>query len=123
MKSNIPINKALRCLTALALLASGAATTVRVAAPPSMYAQVLLRPLTPGEITKYSLGSIQKSSGLTTLGVGEPAYFEALVNNAIAPSAITNVTWTLTSKPLTSTAALTNSPLGTNIPTYKSADQ
>jgi predicted CXXCH cytochrome family protein len=87
-----------------------------------MYAQVLPRPLTPGEITKYGLGSIQKSSGLSTLGVGEPAYLEALVNIAIAPSAITNVTWTLTSKPIGSLATLTNSPLGANIPTYKTAD-
>jgi hypothetical protein len=122
MKTTIPHYKALCCLPAVALLASGAGTPARAAAP-SMYAQLLLRPLTPTEIAQYGLGPIQTSPGLTTLGVGQPAYLEALVNLAVAPATITNVSWTLTVKPVGSLAALTNSPLGMNIPTYKIADQ
>jgi predicted CXXCH cytochrome family protein len=122
MKPNIPVYKALRCLMAVALIGTGAASNIMAAAIP-MYAQVQLRPLTPSEITKYGLGTIQKSAGISTLGVGEPVYLDALVNKAVPASTITNVSWTLTSKPVGSLAVLTNSPLGTNIPTYKVADQ
>ena len=107
------------------LLISGALALVTVAnaAAPALNGQVTLRPLTPSEIKDYSLTGLQGASGLSTLGVGEPAYLEVLVNAAIAPSNIVSVTWTLTTKPIGSLAALAPSPLGTNIPTYKTADR
>ena len=60
-----------------------------------------LRPLTPTEISKYQLTNppAQFSAGLDNIGIGEPAYLEALVNTAILPANISNVTWTLTSRP------------------------
>jgi hypothetical protein len=39
------------------------------------------------------------------------------------PATITNVTWTLVTNPPLSSAVLTNSPLGTNVPPYKMADR
>lgn len=105
----------------VALLAAGAATTMRAA--PALNGQVTLRPLTPQDIKDYSLTGLQGASGLSAVGVGQPAYLEALVNIAIAPSNITSVTWVLTNKPIGSVATLASSPLGTNVPTFKMADR
>ena len=57
------------------------------------------------------------------MGVGQPAYLDALVNIAVPPTDIVSVTWTLTNQPIGSVAALAPSPLGTNVPTYNPADQ
>ena len=45
------------------------------------------------------------------------------MNIAIAPSNIVSVTWALTNTPPFSTAAFTNSPLGTNVPVYDVSDR
>jgi nitrate reductase cytochrome c-type subunit len=84
-----------------------------------------LRPLSHTEISTYSLTNPpgQFSGGLTTVGIGEPAYLEALANLSLSPSAITNVTWTLVSKPAGSSASLQPSNLGTNVPVYYPADK
>jgi len=105
------------------LLAAAATVTTVQAAGPALQGQITLRPLTPQDIKDYSLTGAQGASGLTTVGKGQPAYLEVLVNNALTNSDITNVTWTLTSKPDFSTATLAPSPLGTNVPTYKMADR
>lgn len=104
-----------------ALLTAGAATPMWAA--PALNGQVTLRPLTPQDIKDYSLTGLQGASGLSAVGVGQPAYLEALVNIGIAPSNITSVTWVLTNKPIGSVAALASSPLGTNVPTFKMADR
>ncbi len=122
MKTKIWMKSVPACLMAGSLLAIGGATTA-LAAGPAMQGQVTLRTLTPTEIKTYSLTGIQGASGLNTVGVGQPAYLEALVNAAIAPSNIVSVTWTLTSKPIGSAAVLLPTPLGTAIPTYKMADR
>ena len=122
MKINIAMTKTGTCLLAAALMTLGAATTAGAAAV-TLQAQVLPRPLTPTEMTTYGLSSLQKSAGLSTIGVGEPAYLEVLVNIAVPRATITNVSWSLTAKPIGSLAALATSPLGTNVPTYKSADK
>ncbi|HWC60079.1 MAG TPA: hypothetical protein VHC44_10340, partial [Verrucomicrobiae bacterium] len=114
MKIHVLLRRA-SLLAAMALLAMGSATTV-MAAPPALNGKVVLRQLTPTEIKTYSLGSAQGASGMTAVGVGQPAYLDALVNAAIAPSNIVSVTWTLTGKPSGSIAALVASPLGTNVP-------
>ena len=113
------------CWTAVLLAAVISTTTVHAAAP-ALQAQVTLRPLTPSEINDYALTNvpnIQGASGLSTVGVGQPAYLEVLVNYAVTNADITNVTWSLTSQPVGSTAALTESPLGPDVPTYKMADR
>src|SRR4051812_12383915 len=94
-----------------------------LAAAPALQGQITLRPLTPGEIQTYALKDVQRASGLSTVPVGAPAYLELLVNNAIPAADITNVSFTLSSKPIGSAAALGNSPLGANVPTYKIADR
>ncbi len=122
MKTFSSFKQSTRCLVLIPLIFTSLAITVR-AAGPALQGQVTLRPLTPTEISTYALTNAQGASGLTTVGVGQPVYLEALVNNAVPTSDITNVTWLLTTKPVGSGAVLTNSPMGTNIPTFKIADR
>lgn len=93
------------------------------AAAPALQGQITVRPLTPQDIKDYSLTGLQGASGLTTVGVGQPAYLEVLINNAVTNSDITNIVWTLAAKPAGSAATLQTSPLGTNVPTYRIADR
>ncbi len=95
------------------------------AATPALNGYLTLRPLTPTEIKAYSLTNppAQFSAGITTIGIGEPAYLEALANIALVPGSITNVTFTLAGKPAGSQAAIAASPLGNNVPVYKTADK
>ena len=125
MKMNRAIKTVPTCLMAVMLMAVCAVTTTRAAAL-ALQGQVTLRPLSPQDIKDYSLTNvpnIQGASGLSTVGVGQPAYLEALVNNAVPNSDITNIVWTLTVRPAGSAAALAASPLGANVPTYKIADR
>lgn len=118
MKKLNPHWKMSACLAAAALTLLGSLTAGQAA----LNGSLTLRPLTPTEIKSYNLTNppAQFSAGLTTVGLGEPAYLEALVNIA---SNNTTVVFTLTNKPAGSTATLLDSPLGTNVPVYKSADQ
>jgi predicted CXXCH cytochrome family protein len=113
--------KAITCLLAVGLMTIAAAITASAStpAPPTLTGQLVLRPLTPGDVTNYKLPSTTEvSGGLNTVGVGTPVYLEAEVNSAIPASNIVSVTWTLTNRPAFSTAVLTSSPLGTNVPVY-----
>jgi hypothetical protein len=121
MKIHVLLRKA-SLHAAMTLMVMGSATTLMGAAP-ALTGKVTLRPLTPTEIKTYSLTGAQGASGLSAVGVGQPAYLDALVNAAIAPSNIVSVTWTLTSKPPTSAAALLTSPLGANVPPGYIADR
>jgi hypothetical protein len=122
MNTTRTIRKISLWLIALVLTAS-LSTTTMLAAAPALQGQITLRPLTPQNIKDYGLVNVQGASGLSTIGVGQPAYLEVLVNNAVTNSDITNVTWALTVKPAGSSAALVESPLGPNVPTFKAADQ
>jgi hypothetical protein len=104
------------------VLMAGATMMAHAAAPP-LQGQLLVRPLTPQEVKTYALTGTQIASGLATVAIAQPAYFDALVNLSLTNSDITNVTWTLTTKPVGSAAVLTNSPLGANVPTYNMADR
>jgi hypothetical protein len=113
------------CRMAVVLLTLLAAITASAAAP-ALNGKLVLRPLTPGDIanTNYHLASATEASpGLTTVGIGSPVYLEAEINSAIVPSTIVSVTWVLTNRPAFSTAFLTNSPLGTNVPIYDPLDK
>jgi len=120
MKNFSPITRAAIGLATVVLLAATFATRAH-AAP--LNAQLVPRPLTPQEITMYGLTGALKASGLTTVAVGQPTYLDVLINSAVTNTDIPVVTWTLTNTPFLSVAALTNSPLGTNVPTYKIADR
>jgi hypothetical protein len=114
-----------KMLTAVAVVISVfvVITSTAGAATASVNGQVVLRPLTPTEILQYGLTNVQFSAGLSTVAVGEPVYLDAMVAAILAPSNIVSVTWSLTNKPGSSFATLTNSPLGTNVPLYKMADR
>jgi mono/diheme cytochrome c family protein len=87
-------------------------------------AQIVSRPLTPGDITKYQLpAGTETSGGLQTVGIGQPVYLEADVDVAIPASDIVGVAWVLTNRPVGSLAQLTNSPLGTSVPVFEPTDQ
>jgi hypothetical protein len=104
-------------LMAVALAAMGASSALGAAA--ALNGRIVARPLTPGDKGAYGLASTNEvSGGLSTVGVGQPVYLEAEVNIAIPAANITGVTWTLTSRPLLSSATLGTSPLGTNVPIY-----
>lgn len=122
MRPNTSFRIVPACLAAIVLVAAGASMSLR-AAPPALNGQVTLRPLTPQDKKDYALTNAQGASGLATVGVGQPAYLEALVNAAIAPANIVSVTWVLTNQPIGSVATLADSPLGANVPTYKMADR
>lgn len=119
MTSHKRLITAQACFAAVLLAAVGTAFHAQAALDP----KIALRPLTPQEIKDYSLTGTQGASGLSAVGIGQPAYLEALVNITLAPSNILEVTWTLDSKPVGSTAMLTTSPLGANVPTYKMIDR
>lgn len=110
-------------ITAIAFVTIAMCLSAHAATAPALNGQIALRALTPQEIKDYSLTGAQGASGLATVGLGQPVYLEALINIAIAPSNIVGVTWSLTNRPVGSAAALAESPLGPNVPTYKMADR
>ena len=120
---NTPNNKAPISLLAVGVLAL-AAVTAQGAAAPTLQAHLVLRPLTPGDKTTYSLASsTEVSGGLTTVGVGTPVYLEVDINIAIPAANVTGISWGLTNVPIGSAAVITSSPLGTNIPVYEPSDR
>jgi hypothetical protein len=112
---------------AAAVLTLLAGPPVAQAAAPALTPYLTLRPLTATEISNYGITGTNavRSAGITTIGLGEPAYLEALVNIAIAPSNIVGVTWSLSpsNMPVGSVAQILTSPLGTNVPVYNAADK
>lgn len=121
MKINIPIKKAPPWVLAGVLIAMTAASAHAAA---QVQARLINRPLTPGDKSVYALPSATEvSGGLTTVGVGTPIYLELLVTNTVPAGHITGITWAITNKPFGSLAALTPSPLGTNIPVYEPSDR
>lgn len=110
-------------LASLLLVLALALPLAASAAAPALQGQVTLRPLTREDVVIYGLGDLQTASGLSAVGLGQPAYLEVLLNNAVPTADVTNLTWTLATKPPGSAAELLESPLGSNIPTYKVADR
>ena len=118
-----PTKKAITCLMGVVLITIVAATSAS-AATPTLTPQLVLRPLTPGDVTIYKLPSTTEvSGGLSTVGVGTAVYLEAEVNIAIPATNILSVTWVLTNTPGGSAATLTTSPLGMNVPVYDPSDR
>ncbi len=87
-------------------------------------ARLVLRPLTPGEISTYKLPSTTESSpGTNNIGLGQPAYLEVDINLAVPASDIVGVTWSLVSLPGGSNASITTSPLPAAIPVFEPSDR
>lgn len=114
-------------LVAVLLTATGSTTMVGAAttAPsPALDARLVVRPLTPQDKTDYKLpATTDVTSGLSTVPIGQSVHLEGLANSAVPDGEIVGVLWTLTKKPTGSTAALTDSPLGKDVPTYRPADR
>lgn len=115
MKMQTSIKGVVLGVAATALLTLTATT----ASAQALGGEITLRPLTPQNITDYHLTGAQKAAGISTIGVGTPAYLDALVSLSFPASNIVDVAWTLTSKPGNSSAVITNSPLGVDVPIYK----
>jgi hypothetical protein len=120
MKTSTILPRTVIHLLIALLVAAGIAGRAQAAA---LQGQLQVRPLTPQEVKDYLLTGTQTASGLNTIAIGQPAYLDALVNLAVPNSDNVTVTWVLTNKPVGSVAALTSSPLGTNVPPYKIADR
>src|SRR5579884_1327480 len=104
------------------LLAVVALTAAFAQTAPS--AQLIARPLSQDDINIYKLPSTtERSGGLFTVGLGQPAYLEADLDIAVPAANILSTTWTLTYKPSGSSAALADSPLGSNIPVFEPSDR
>lgn len=112
-----------RAMCVLAIVAAGAAGSGPQAHAAALQGQLQLRPLTPQEVKDYGLTGIQTASGLSTVAVGQPAYFDLIINAAVTNGEVTSVVWSLTNTPVGSVAVLTNSPLGTNVPPYRMVER
>jgi hypothetical protein len=110
-------------LLAIGLLALTANLAAQAAAVP-LNGRLIARPVTPGDVTRHALpASLENSGGLNTVGVGTPVYLEADVNLSVPASGITNVTFTITSKPIGSAAVISASPLPTSLGVNEPAEQ
>lgn len=115
-------SRALTGLTTVALMTVAATTTLtgQTAMPPRLAA----RPLTPGEISANKLPSTTEvSGGLTTVSVGEAVYLEADIDAAIPAQSVAGVIWTLTAKPESSAATLTDSTLPASLPVFEKSER
>lgn len=83
--------------------------------------RIRYRPLTPQEITNAGLtNTTQKSTGAPNSGIGQPIYFEALVQTGTVVNA---VNWSILSGPAGSTNMLEPGPLSNSVPTYDGGDR
>jgi hypothetical protein len=90
----------------------------------ALNAKLALRPVTTGDISVYKLPSTtEMSGGLTTVGMGQPAYLEAQADIGIAGADLLAVTWKLTSQPSGSNATIGASPLPANMPVFEPSDR
>ena len=110
------------CLLTVALLSMAATLSAAPVSPYALNARVVPRPVTPEDVINYTNSglpaNIEVSGGLNTFAIGTPAYLEVEVTtNAAYAATITGIHWTLT-PPLGSAAALTASPLPTNMPVF-----
>ena len=88
----------------------------------ALMGRIEVRPLTPSERTG-ALADAEIASGLSTVPILQPVYLEAQISLSIPASDIQSVSWEMTGKPVSSTAVLTDSPLGTNVPVYQPVDR
>jgi len=122
VRTNQRLPRALAGLTAVALMAVAATTTLN--AQTTQQPRLVVRALTNGDIANYKLPSTtQVSGGLNTVALGEPLYLEVQIDIGISAQQIAGVVWTLTSKPAGSQATLESSPLGANVPVAEPSDR
>src|ERR1035438_89780 len=120
VKMDRRLPRALAGLSAVALMAVAATTTLNAA---TLAPRLALRAVTPGDISTYKLPSTtQVSGGLGTVGLGEPLYMEVQVDATIPASQLGGVTWAITEAPSATKAVLAASPLPLTIPIARSEE-
>lgn len=83
--------------------------------------RIRYRPLTPQEIKNAGLtNTTQRSTGAPNAGIGQPVYFEALVQTG---TVVNTVNWSVISAPAGSVAVVEPGPLSNSIPTYDGGDR
>ena len=108
-------------LTVLLIAVAAAAT---VSAQTTLQVDLTLRALSNDDISKYKLPSdVQRSGGLSTIGLGQPAYLEARVDTTIPANSIANVSWNLAEKPSNASAVLADGPLGADVLSFEPSDR
>jgi Cytochrome c554 and c-prime len=116
MKPSVKLLPTGRLAAALFALIAATSATAQTALQP----QIVLRPVTAVDVSTYNLpSSTELSGGLSTIGIGTPAYLEVEVSSSFPAFNIVSVAWGITGKPAGSTAVLQASPLGTNVPIYE----
>ena len=118
-----PFMHRMRTSLAAIVLASYGLTAAYAATPSNgdKEPKLVARPLTPQEIKNHNLpADTQKSGGLFTVGTGIPVYLEAQVPIG---TVVNGVAWSLEVQQQGSTAVLSESPLGADIPIYNPGDR
>lgn len=90
----------------------------------SFKAKVAVRAVTRDDIAAYKLPSTtQTSAGLSTVGLGQPAHLEILIDKSVNPAEIVSASLVITRKPDGSNATIAESPFAAEVPTYEPADR
>jgi hypothetical protein len=120
MNTTLRVNPLAGALLLMAFLTTGPATNAL-----AQDGRIASRPLSRQEISDYALASDTRiSGGLLNVGLGQPLYLEAQVDNSIPAGDIQGVQWAITAKPLgSSMTAPDPSPLTPDIPIFSPGDR
>jgi len=120
----IQMKKFLSAPTAAMLIVLLAVCAATGGAQTKLAGQLAIHPVTSDDILNYNLpATVEHSAGVNTVAVGTGVILEAQVDNGIPASQIAGVTWEITSAPANSQAALTDSPIGRDIPIAEPSDK
>src|SRR5215467_4752929 len=120
----IQMKKFLSAPTAAKLIVLLAVCAANRGAQTTLAGQLAIHPVTSDDILNYNLpATVEHSAGVNTVAVGTGVILEAQVDNGIPASQIAGVTWEITSAPANSQAALTDSPIGRDIPIAEPSDK
>jgi hypothetical protein len=118
----LTILRAVAVVLAVALMAGVATSTAGAQTTPN--AQLVVRALSQDDMTFYKLPTtLERSSGLSTVAIGQAIYLDAELDNTIPASQIASVTWELVGKPDGSNAVFSDSPLDMSVPIYEPYDR
>ena len=120
----IRIHKCISARSMCLLLVLIAAMCATLSAQTTLQGQLVVHPVTSDDILNYNLpATVEHSSGVNTVAIGTGVVLETQVDINVPASQISSVTWAITSAPSGSKAALTDSPLGSNIPIAEPSDR
>ena len=101
-----------------------AALCATLSAQTTLPGQLVVHPVTSDDILNYNLpATVEHSAGVTTVAIGTGVILETQVDINVPASQISSVTWAITKAPANSQAALSDSPLGADIPIAEPSDR